>query len=244
MPFGIFGGRFDLQEFIFGLVLGFLLVSILRRTKPAIFTFYEWIRNRGKAALESLTSSSEEPYYEELQFRLDNLHLANPLFPFRAIVIPPRLLIPRPATDPTQLDPSDELYHSILPALHDWYALESIYQTPTLPITHLLNSGENILITGELGSGKTSALIYLAQTSLERIKNEKSDAHKIPIYLHAADLDLSRKTTKDPLNVVIESARQASSIGLASFILRYLRLRLQNSPALILIDGLDELTIQ
>jgi HEAT repeat protein len=244
MPFGIFGGRFDIQEFIFGLVLGFLLVSILRRTKPAIFTFYEWIRNRAKAGLESLTSSSEEPYYEELQFRLDNLHLANPLFPFRTIIIPPRLLIPTPATDPTQLDPSEELYHAILPALPDWNALESIYQTPTLPITHLLNSGENILITGELGSGKTSALIYLAQTSLDRIKNEKRNAHKIPIYLHAADLDLSRKTTKDPLNVVIESVRQSSSIGLARFISRYLRLRLNNSPALILVDGLDELTIK
>ena len=67
---------------------------------------------------------------------------------------------------------------------------------------------------------------------------------EITPYLHAADLDLSRKTTKDPVNVVIESVRHSSSIGLSSFVSRFLRLRLQNSPALILIDGLDELTIQ
>jgi HEAT repeat protein len=244
MPFGIFGGRFDIQEFIFGLILGLFLVSIIRRTKPAFFTFYEWIKNRGKAALESLTSSSEEPYYEELQFRLNSLHLANPLFPFRSILIQPRLLLPTPPTDPTQIEQSEEVYHTILPALPDWNTLEAIYQTPTIPISHLLKSGENVLITGDLGSGKTSALIYLAQASIDAIKTEETRETKIPIYIHAADLDLSRKTTKDPLNVVIESVRNTSSIGMSRFISRYLRLRLQSSPGLLLIDGLDELTIR
>ena len=123
MPFGIFGGRFDFPEFVFGLILGFLLVSILRRTRPALFTFYEWARNRLKAVLESLTSSSEDPYYEELQFRLDNLHLANPLFPFRPILIQPRLQLPTPPTDPSRGEQSEELYHSILPSLPDWKRL-------------------------------------------------------------------------------------------------------------------------
>ncbi len=242
MPFGFFGARFDVQEFILGLVIGFVLFTLVRRSKPAFFTFYEWLRNRGEAVVESLTSSSEEPYFLELQFKLDGLHLANPLFPFQEILIPPRLLIPPPLTDPIQEEQSDELYHSILPTVPDWNALESIYQSPSLPITHFLDSDESVFITGELGSGKTSALIFLAQECLTRISQDPKAKNKIPIYLHACDLDLSRKATKDPLTVVIETVRKTSSIGLASFLTRYLRLHLQDNPGLILLDGLDELT--
>lgn len=244
MPFGLFGAQFDVREFIFGLIIGFLLYTLVRRSKPAILTFIEWVRNRGEAVIESLTSSSEEPYFQELQFQLDGLHLANALFPFRFIIIPPRLQLPPPATDPISDEPSEDLYHVILPSLPDWNALESIYQTPSLPITHLLESGESVLITGELGSGKTSALIYLALRCLTRISQEPGADHKLPIFLHASNLDLSRKATKDPLTVVIESVRRTSSIGLARFLTRYLRLHLQDNPAIILLDGLDELTTE
>jgi HEAT repeat protein len=242
MPFGIFGARFDVQEFILGLILGFLLYTLVRRSKPAFLTFLEWFRNRGEAVIESFTSSSEEPYFQELHFNLDRLHLANPLFPFREIIIPPRILLPTEATDPLSEEQSEELYPTILPTLPDWKALESVYQSPTLPITHLLDSGENVLITGDLGTGKTSALIYLAYQCAARISKDPKGNHKLPIFLHAADLDLSRRATKDPLTVIVETIRKTSSIGLVGFLTRYLRLHLQDSPALVLLDGLDELT--
>jgi HEAT repeat protein len=242
MPFGIFGARFDVQEFILGLILGFLLFSLVRRSKPVFRTFLEWIRNHGEAVIESLTSSSEEPYFQELEYQLDCIHLANPLFPFRQIIIPPRILLPPEAADPLEQEQSEDLYPMILPALPDWNALESIYQPPSLPITHLIDSGENVLITGELGSGKTSALIFLAYHCISRIAENPKGDHKLPIYLHAAQLDLSRKATKDALTVIVETIRKTSSIGLVGFLIRYLRLHLQDSPALILLDGLDELT--
>jgi len=242
MPFGIFGARFDVQEFILGLVLGFVLYTLVRRSKPAFLTFIEWIRNRGEAVIESFTSSSEEPYFQELHYQLDSSHLANPLFPFRQIIIAPRILLPPQPTDPMVEEQSEELYPMILPSLPDWNALESVYQPPSLPITRLLDSGDNVLLTGELGSGKTSALIYLAYHSISKISENPKGDFKLPIFLHATQIDLSRKATKDPLTVIVETIRKTSSIGLVGFLTRYLRLHLQNNPALILLDGLDELT--
>jgi len=242
MPFGIFGGRFDVHEFIFGFILGFLFYLLVRRSKPALKTILEWLRNRARAIIESLTSSSEEPYYQELKYQLDCLHLANPLFPFSQIIIPPRILLPPPPTDPVQAEESEDLYYSILPALPDWNALESLYQSPSILVTHLLDSGENVLITGELGSGKTSALAYLAFTCMSRISQNPKVKIKFPVFLHAANLDLSRKATKDPLDVVVKTVQKTSSLGLTGFLARYLRLHLQNNPGLILLDGVDELT--
>jgi len=239
MPFGLFGARFDQAEFLFGLFLGLLIYWLIHRTRPVLISIFKWVRERIKTFLETFSPSSEEPYHVEIQHRLDNYHLANPLFPLRSILIPPAMLIPPQETNPLEDEPHDDQLQKIIPALPDWNVLEAIYNTPTMPITYLLQSEANVLITGELGAGKTTALAYLAFTCLSGKIQTRSK--RLPIFLHVNELEIGSKSKEDPLSPIIEAVRNSSSASLARSISRFLRRHLRQGEVLLLLDGLDEL---
>jgi HEAT repeat protein len=173
---------------------------------------------------------------------LDNSHLANPLFSLRQIIVRPRLLAPKPAIDPGVDDQLVDRYHSILPTLPDWNTLSGIYRTPSISLTKVLDTKSNILITGEIGSGKSTALAYLAFEILQARNRRSSDEQRMVILFHAIDL-LSNLSESDEtsLEPVIAAARQSASTNLSGFVPRYIRNQLNNNEAILLIDGLDEL---
>ena len=161
MRFGIFGEIFNIEEFLFGFFLGLLVIWLLPKLKPILKVAFKWVREQITVAQENLTASTADPYIQDLIFRLDNNHLANPLFALRQILVAPRLLAPQPAVDPSVDDQQVDRYHTILPPLPDWNTLSGIYRTPSISIAELLNSRSNFLITGEIGTGKTTALASL-----------------------------------------------------------------------------------
>lgn len=241
MPFGPFGAYFDRAEFIFGLLLGILIYWLVHRTRPVLISSIKWLRAQLKSYLEAITSPSEEPYHLEIQHRLDNLHLANPLFPLRSILIQPAVLIPPHQTDPLDSEWQDHPLQKLLPALPDWNVLEAIYGIPTIPITFLLECESNLLITGELGAGKTTALAALAFACYSDTL-QKKDGGRLPIFLHVANLEFNSKSKQDPILPIIEAVSKSSTPSLAQTIARYLRRHLKQGKALLLLDGLDELT--
>ena len=237
----IFGIRFDKEEFLFGFFLGLFVYWIMRRFRPLLSLAYKWSASQFSTFRENLAASTAEPYIQDLLFRLDSLHLANPLFSLRRVILAPQILINKPPTDPLNLLETENRYHSIMPTYADWNILSAIYKTPSMPIKHLLETDMHVLITGDFGAGKTTALAYLAFSLLrEHAASSNSDA-RLPIFIHAADIILPLKPKAELYSVIVDACRATASPGLARFLPRYLPPHLREGRVLLLIDGIDEL---
>ncbi len=122
----------------------------------------------------------------------------------------------------------------------DWNYLSGVYQTATLSLDDAVASGVDLLLTGELGTGKTTALAYLAaQMAQRRIKYGGQD-HPLPVFIHAADLVFERGFDKDPLRTLVGAAQRNASAGLSSRLSGYLKPYFEQGHLLLLLDGLDE----
>jgi hypothetical protein len=242
MAFGLFGARFDLLEFVFGFVLGVLVIWGGRRLKPVAKIAIKWVGEQFTAMRENVTASTADPYIRDLQFRLENNHLANPLFSLPQILIPPRLLLPKAGIDPTVDGQPVDRYHAIIPPLPDWNTLSGIYRTPSIPANRIFDISANVLITGEIGSGKSTALAYLALETLQARGQRVSDEQRTVILIHTNDLlPHLEQVEENLLKPLISAARQGSTASVSGFIPRFLNNQLETNQTVILIDGFDEM---
>lgn len=238
----VFGYRFNLPEFIFGLVAAVVVMYLLIRMAPAGLWLLRLTGNRAKLLLEQFRAGATERYQRELIGRAETMHLARAMFALEEIAVEPRLLVPPPPPDPGHDEAMHESTLAVLPSLPDWSLLSGVYRAPTMTIGQALNSNVNLLITGRLGSGKTSALAYLAILAARRDPRAGPAAQWVPVLIHAADLRPDLMREKDPLEVVLAAAGMTVSTALASRLPGYLRNQFRASRALLLLDGLDELT--
>ncbi len=232
---GIFGYLFDLPEFIAGLLLGMLLLWLLLRAMPHLSRGIDWLRAQLTRMLESLTSGAIDKYRAELSARAGRMHMARALFSLEQIAVVPRLLAPPFPTDPQQSDPMPETSLAVLPNLPDWTYLSGIYASPSFTIGELLVTGKSILVTGELGSGKSTALAYAAI-----LANQRTSDGFVPILVHAADFRPDYLTGKDPLEALVQASQQSVSPGMVSRMPNLLRQAYRQGKAVLLLDGLDE----
>ncbi|KPK89360.1 MAG: hypothetical protein AMJ88_17710 [Anaerolineae bacterium SM23_ 63] len=241
---GLFGYRFDYEEFLAGLIAGIILAWVLVRMRPV----YDWIlgllQSQTRRLGERLAASSINRYQMELITRAQTMHVANPIFALDEIVIPPRLLAPPIPTDPQKDEPPPEDTLSVVPNLPDWTFLSALYSAPTISLAEALSNGANLMITGPLGSGKTTALAYFAIRCANRDPEAGVAVELTPVLINAADLEIGRRAEKDPLKPLISAVQQTVSSGLASRMPGYLRPQFRQGRALLLLDCLDLMTLE
>jgi energy-coupling factor transporter ATP-binding protein EcfA2 len=237
----IFGYRFDTPEFWTGIILGVVFVLVFRRLRPISDWILRWVRGLGQILSETLSRTSTDHYHRELIMRAQSMHVAKDVFMLDEIVIPPRILAPPLPTDPLRSEPVPEHTLGVVPNLPDWTFLSGIYQAPTISLGDSLKNGANLLITGEPGSGKTTALAYLAIIAANQEPEAGVAAELLPVFVHAADFPEANRIEKDTLRALITAAQQQASSGLASRLSGYLSPIIRSGRALILLDGLDEL---
>ncbi|MEW6569133.1 MAG: HEAT repeat domain-containing protein [Chloroflexota bacterium] len=237
-----FGWEFDWPEFFAGLAAGALLAWTLTRLLPNLLKASQWASAALHKVSEGLTAGATERYRVDLITRAQTLHLARAIFALDEILISPRVLAPIPPTDPQDSEPLPEGIIGVLPPLPDWTLLHGLYRAPSLSLERALDQGANLLITGEPGSGKTTALAYLAVRCAQRAEELGPLAELCPVLVHAADLRLDRRSAKEPLAPLIAAAQRNASGGVASRLPGYLGLQFRQQKALLLLDGLDEMT--
>lgn len=239
-PFGPFGFIFDWPEFIVGVAAGLIGALLLGRLKPV----NRWLINAAGNALEmlrsNLSSRAIDRYQMELVGRAETLHLARPIFALDEILLTPRVLAPAAPTDPTHPEGAHYGTLAVVPNLPDVSYLSGVFVAPSMTVVQALATGANLLLTGELGSGKTTALAYLAVRLANRSPEMKALHGSVPVWLHAADLDLSKSEDKDPLQPLVVAAQRSASSGVAGMLPAYLRRHLGAGRAMLLLDGLDE----
>ncbi len=239
----IYGFRFDHAEFITGFVFAILLIFALQKLGTNFSEVFEKLYQFLQSFAGAISGKSGDPYKLDLLERMQMLHAAKALFKLDEIAVPPRLLAPPIPTDPVRTDPIPEYTLAVLPNLPDWNYLSGIYHAPSISIANALSDGVNIMVTGELGSGKTCALAHFAIQVLNRTSEAGIAAEMTPIFIHTTDIDSRRRTDKDPLNVLITAVQKTVSSNLSSRMPTYIRPLFRRGRALLLLDGLDECTI-
>jgi HEAT repeat protein len=238
----IYGYQFNTPEFWTGVILTLVVIVISRRFTPIVDFILRWLSGLGQIFSEMLSRTSTDHYHRELITRAQTMHVAKDVFMLDEIAIPPRILAPPLPTDPLRTEPIPEHTLGVVPNLPDWTYLSGVYQAPTISLADALKDGANIIITGEPGSGKTTALAYLALKAADQDPEAGVAADMLPVLVHAADFPEAHRIEKDPLKSLISAAQEQASSGMASRLSGYLSPIIRSGRGLILLDGLDELT--
>jgi HEAT repeat protein len=238
----LFGNFFDRGEFIAGIVLGIVLYWVYERAEPIRTAVSNWISERAESSIRRRDRSSIDRYRVDIVAQAQASHMARVLFALDEIVVTPKLLAPPSPSDPEDRDHVPEDTLSIVPNLPDWKFLSGIYSAPTIGLDAALSNGANLLITGHPGSGKSTALAYLAIRLAMRDQAYGQLIDYTPVWIHAADLVLDRSVEKEPLKPIIQAAENNVSASAASRLSGQLQTSFKRGRAVLLLDGLDEFT--
>ncbi|HSR47957.1 MAG TPA: HEAT repeat domain-containing protein [Anaerolineales bacterium] len=239
----IFGFQFDVPEFIFGLALGFLVYFGVTRAIPLTKELLTWGRGQVSQVSVAVPTPGRDRYRREIATYAQGHHLARNLFFLEDIAVVPRVLAPPFPADPSNADPRPESTLAVIPNLPDWVMLSGIFATPSLTLPEALEHGPNLLITGEPGAGKSTALAYMALLAATRSKDAGAFADYAPFLVHAYDLKLDRWGGSDPQEPLVWAAQATVSGGMGGRLPGYVRQTFRQKNALVLLDGLDELNL-
>jgi HEAT repeat protein len=188
---------------------------------------------------ETLTAGTERNLRDDLLQLAQTMHLAGSVFALDEILLPPRLIVPDPGFDPTA-PKTDEDLNVIIPVIPEWPDLAGIYRAPALSVEQAFGGGENLLILGGPGHGKTTLLAHLTARAAHGDEALFPD-RPTPLFIHAADLTLPREEEDDVSQPLIAAMHSRVSALTAARLPRHLRQRLQNFKCVIFIDGFDQM---
>lgn len=234
--------QLDRLSFWLGFLAGFLFLVFLGVLRPAGKALIQSFKDRLKAMRAEMETGVETRHRNDTLQRAQSLHLAEALFPLDEIMLPPRLLAPPPFFEPDVPPPYEDITEKVLPYLPDWPTIPVLYGAPTLSLTEAMQNGANLALLGEAGSGKSTALAYLAVQAARKSPDLGSLAGLVPFHFHAGDLNLpvgDSQTLLDPLIEVLSA--QASPLT-APRLAKFIAGCLESATALLLVDGLDELS--
>lgn len=225
--------------------VGFLTASLAwwvwKKSKPVVDKVREALGQKFSALKEGLSASTEQRYRQDMVKILQDKHLAAPLFSLEEIAIPPRLIAPMPAAEPqTDVYPYMDTVELTIPFLPDWPEMAGVYRTPTLTFPQALSGGSDLVVIGKPGSGKSFALQHLAVQIAQRNPEVGSLSNLIPVYLHAADIPL--KSSDGPLNAIYKAYYQIVGTLTEAQLPAFLKAVFTEQLALLIIDGMDELS--
>jgi len=239
-----FSFSLDALSFIIGFITASIFWWLVGRARPLWAEITQNLQKQQEESQTRHTSSVEENHRRSTLRRAQGMHLAAPLFALDEIIQEPRVMAPLPRVEPGGPLASEDVVTQALPYLPGWPELAAIYNAPTLTIPKALSGGINIVLIGQPGIGKTTALAYLASLAANRNETLGTLKDHIPFLVHVADLKLPVNDPKNILNPIIDfvsDGAPAFDLGrLPAFVESTFRL----GRALLLIDGYDELTAE
>jgi len=233
---------FDQISFWVGFVAGALGLWLISKLIPAIPGLREGIRNRSKKTRSRLTLSNAERLRQETLFYVQGLHLASPLFSLDEIIVEPQILASPAVVDPGSEGLPADIQSLTIPYLPDWPELASRYSAKTISLGEALSGGANLILMGHPGSGKTVTLASLICQIVRGDEKIPKLAGMLPIYIHVANLHHDDQSSKSPLDLIRIAVHSYADSWSANRLEGVLAQALQTGRALILVDGLDEVS--
>ncbi len=236
--------RFDIISFFIGMAVASIIWWGVTLARPMLEHFLESYRNRQKERALQVGSEAENAHRRTIYKQVQSMHLAASLFALDEIVEMPRLLAPPSFVEPNNHHPHQDIVEQALPYLPNYPEPGAFYGAPTLTVAEALSGGKHIVIMGQPGTGKTTALAYLAGQIANRAPAVQALHEFIPFILHVADLGLPLKNpqkAEDFLAPIVEKMAQTAGVFDTQRIPRFVQYAFTSGRALLLLDGVDEL---
>ncbi|MEI6290197.1 MAG: HEAT repeat domain-containing protein [Chloroflexota bacterium] len=192
---------------------------------------------------QSSNSLVETVYLNFLHSQTQKMHIASRLFSLDQIVIEPKLLAPPVIFEPNGPHIHLDIVEETISYLPEFPELGQSFGAPVLGLSEAISKGMNIIITGDPGVGKTTALAYLASSLSTSILESDENSYRVPFLIHAADLILPDVSIKPKLILqpLISAIQEKMEPLLASRIVQYVEYTFLHGNKLLLIDGIDEI---
>jgi hypothetical protein len=232
----------DPLSFFIGFVTASVFWWLVTQSRPLIQEFRANLKEKNELAHARKTSSVEENHRRTTLRRAQGMHLAAPLFALDEIIQEPLLITPPQITEPGTPQLLEDVISQTLPYLPAWPEIAAAYHAPTLTLPQALFGNANIVIIGQPGTGKTSALAHLASLAANRSEQLETLKDAIPFLVHIADLKLPLTDPKDALTPLIEAASEHTSMLDLGRLPVFYQSAFKSGNALLLVDGFDEVT--
>ena len=225
--------------------IGFFAATIfwwlIGKLKPYIKRAFVSLKESIQNARESLQTGADQRFRENTLKYVQKLHLTSPLFSLDEILIIPNLMAPPATIIPNQEPPLDYVTENLIPYMPDFPELSAAYNGHTIPIHEALKGGANLVITGNIGSGKSTALAYLASIFSRRDVSLGELRNYLPIYLHANELIFPQDMVQSELTPIIDALTARPSSIRESRLLDVINKSFGSGRIVLLLDGLDEI---
>ncbi len=153
---------------------------------------------------QKLQNNISDLYRRDLFFFAQKQHLAAKFCPLQEILIEPDLVAAPFEIDPSLPYPPETLTSQVVPYLPDFPDFISQFPIPKISALDSLRNGVNIIIYGQAGTGKSTALANLVSVICRDPVGVDEVKSRIPIYLHWLDLNYSPNLEVDPFDILIK----------------------------------------
>ena len=236
--------RFDTISFFIGMFVATIVWWVITLLRFFLIRWQNnikiWIKERAQGS----SSKLENDYFNSFHKQTQGMHLAASLFALDEIGETPRLLAPPLIPEPQGQRVHPDIVEITIPYLINYPELAAHYNAPTLSLSQAISGGMNLAILGQPGTGKTTALAWLA-SQISKSKPPENDRRvQIPFFIHAVDLGLplhSQKKPEDFLTPIIDKVTGTLGIFYARQIPKFVESAFVDGRALLLLDGVDEL---
>ncbi len=216
--------RFDFGSFIIGALVAFAISFVAYRRREQLSVLWKKIRAKFEALKNQLTAGVEQRYSKALLTYCDQLSLAYEQADFDAAYVA------------QQFDPP--------PARPTLNPIDSAALKPVL-VAVALRSTQRLVVLGQSGTGRTTLLTKIARNHItKQAPAELGTIDRLPLLLHLAEVDWTKANDNDPLGVLIPAATGHVSSLIAPNVGNLMKGRVQRGTAILLLDGLDEITPQ
>jgi HEAT repeat protein len=224
--------------FVTATIFWWLAIRLLPYIKKAITSLIE----TAQAARQSMQTGAEQRLRASTLKFVQNLHLTSSLFALDEILITPQLMAPPVMIVPGQEPPLDYVTENLIPFMPDFPELSGAYNGHTIPVHEAMKGGANLILTGNSGSGKTTALAYLASIFARREDLLGEMRNHVPIFIHANELLLPIDEKQATLTPIINALVERSSTLRQARLPEVIKNAFSNGRVVLLLDGLDEIS--
>ncbi len=236
------GWHFDLFSFLIGVIttafffwMGYLNRNKLPEVRESIHRFLQ--------AILPMRSNVELQFRKDVIHFAQKSHLLSRLFALDEILIPARVIPVLPPWNTKNELPFEDITNEAIPTILEDPLLPSTYRKKSFSLLEILANGNSrLIVMGELGSGKTTALLETALKLARYDHDFETLLPCLPLYLHASDLLRAIAQKQDLLIPLVEATKEHYSSSVRRSLLRFIRKFIHDHQLVILIDGLDEVT--